>query len=113
MWFMLALLASVIVGPETLTSLCGITSLFTTVRTLPFARVIDCDALYGPPLTDQVWQPRTWCLIVSVAPDRGLAGAASTRTAAAAARNEMRFMVPPFVSRQRGPSEGRGDRAAR
>ena len=46
-------------GPDTFTSLCGITSLFTIVSDAPFVTVTDCDDLKAPPLTDHEWQPRS------------------------------------------------------
>ena len=46
-------------GPLVSTSLCGMTSLFVTASEPPRRSVIDWLALKAPPLTDQLWQPRT------------------------------------------------------
>src|SRR3954447_958596 len=111
---MFALDGIVSAGPDSLTSLCGMTSLFTIVSVAPFFSVSDCDGLDAPPLTDHEWQPRSWCLIVKVVPDCGLAVAARKREApATASTDNVRVMNAPFVSLERGGTEGAPDQASR
>src|SRR5580765_8305680 len=111
---MFALDASVSAGPDRFTSLCGITSLFTTVSVAPLVSVTDCDGLYAPPLTAHEWQPRSWCLIVRVVPAWGLAVAARRSEAPATARTDnVRVIGAPFVSTQTGVRDCRADQAQR
>jgi hypothetical protein len=111
---MFALDGIVSAGPDSLTSLCGMTSSFMVVSVAPFVSVSDCDGLYAPPLTDHEWQPRNWCLIVRVVPDRGLAVAARRSEAPATARTDnVRVMSAPFGSFKRGGGEGASDQASR
>src|SRR5262245_11282111 len=99
-------------GPDVRTSLCGMTSLFFTVRGAPRQIWIDWAALYGPALNDQVWQPRSWWRIVRVAAvpwaEADDTTSAPAQTARAATRRRMRFfrfMINSFVVSR--PSLGR------
>src|SRR5438034_5865211 len=72
-------------GPLVSISLCGITSLSTTVIEPPRRSVTACCALNWPPFSDQLWQPRSWWRMTSEAWLAGEAAVAPPTTIAAAA----------------------------
>src|SRR6266516_2845169 len=65
MWFSAGVPTYRAAGPLLWISLCGITSLSTIVIVPLRAIRVDCAAAQAPPLTDHVWQPRTWWRITS------------------------------------------------
>src|SRR5262249_53690762 len=108
-------------GPDVSTSLCGMTSLFRTVRVAPRESWTTCVALYAPPFNDHVWQPRIWWRMVSVVAvpwaDAADTISAAEHAASAATRRRMRFffwlMTSPSICTECEPVEDSGHQRRR
>src|SRR6185312_987551 len=99
MW-LIAGVDSFAAGPETWTSLCGITSLFVTTATVPRASFTDRAALKGEPFTAHVWQPCIWWRMTMDA-----RGAEADATLASARAATATVAIRPLIAAPFGSAE--------